>query len=58
MSLHVLPNHLPPVAYVFAKGRPSGWVRAELAASGMTLTLAALDKSHGQHGEKHELAWR
>jgi hypothetical protein len=50
--------NLPPVAYAFAKGRPSGWVRADLAASGMTLTLAALDKSHNQHGEKHELAWR
>ena len=50
--------NLPPVAYVFAKGRPSGWVSANLAASGMTLTLSALDKSHKQHGEKHQLAWR
>jgi 3',5'-cyclic AMP phosphodiesterase CpdA len=50
--------NLPPVAYVFSKGRPSGWVRADLAASGITLTLSALDKTHKQHGEKHELAWR
>jgi hypothetical protein len=50
--------NLPPVAYVFSAGRPSGWVQAILAASGMTLTLSALDKSHKQHGEKHELAWR
>lgn len=50
--------NLPPVAYVFAKGRPSGWVKAELAESGITLTLSALDKAHKQHSEKHELAWR
>jgi len=50
--------NLPPVAYVFAKGRPSGWVRADLAERGLTLTLSALDKTHHQHGEKHELAWR
>lgn len=50
--------NLPPVAYVFAKGRPSGWVSATIAESGMTLTLSALDKSHKQHGEKIELAWR
>jgi hypothetical protein len=24
----------------------------------MTLTLSALDKTHKQHCEKHELAWR
>jgi Icc protein len=50
--------NLPPVAYVFAKGRPSGWVRVDVATSGMTLTLSALDKTHMQHGEKRELAWR
>ena len=50
--------NLPPVAYVFTKGRPSGWVRADLAERGLTLTLSALDKTHKQHGEKHELAWR
>lgn len=50
--------NLPPVAYVFGKGKANGWVRADLTASGMTLTLSALDKSHAQHGEKHQLAWR
>lgn len=50
--------NLPPVAYVFAKGRPSGWISAEIGAGGMKLTLSALDKIHKQHGEKHELAWR
>jgi 3',5'-cyclic AMP phosphodiesterase CpdA len=50
--------NLPPVAYVFAKGRPSGWVSATIAEKGITLTLSALDKTHQQHGEKHELAWR
>ncbi len=50
--------NLPPVAYVFSAGRPSGWVQAILAANGLTLTLSSLDKAHKQHGEKHELAWR
>jgi 3',5'-cyclic-AMP phosphodiesterase len=55
-GLHLV--NLPPVAYVFAAGRPSGWVSAELADRGITLTLHALDRQHAQHGERHELAWR
>jgi len=55
-GLHLV--NLPPVAYVFGKGRPSGWVRADVNESGITLTLSALDKQHSQHGERHELAWR
>jgi len=50
--------NLPPVAYIFTKGRPSGWVSAEVGRDGMKLALSALDKSHRQHGEKHVLAWR
>lgn len=50
--------NLPPVAYVFTKGRPNGWVSAELSATGITLTLLALDRGHKQHAEKHELSWR
>jgi 3',5'-cyclic AMP phosphodiesterase CpdA len=50
--------NLPPVAYVFGKGRPSGWVRADVSGTGLKLTLSALDKQHPQHGEQHELLWR
>jgi 3',5'-cyclic AMP phosphodiesterase CpdA len=50
--------NLPPVAYVFAKGRPNGWVSADVRPDGMTLTLNALDRKHADHGQKHELAWR
>jgi 3',5'-cyclic AMP phosphodiesterase CpdA len=55
-GIHLI--NLPPVAYVFTKGRPSGWVSAEVRADGMTLVLHALDRTHSQHGEKHVLAWR
>jgi Icc protein len=50
--------NLPPTAYVFAKGKPNGWVLAEYRDRGMTLVLNSLDRTHKQHGEKHELAWR
>lgn len=50
--------NLPPVAYVFAKGKPSGWVDAQLTSQGATLTLQSLDQQHPQHGETHELSWR
>lgn len=55
-GIHLI--NLPPVAYVFAQGRPNGWVSADVLNDGMTLTLHALDRAHAQHGEKHELAWR
>jgi Icc protein len=50
--------NLPPVAYTFAKGRPSGWVDLELSKTGGVFTLRALDPKHRQHGEKHVLRWR
>jgi 3',5'-cyclic AMP phosphodiesterase CpdA len=50
--------NLPPVAYPFAKDRPSGWIEATLTKSGGTFTLHSLDTKHRQHGQKHELAWR
>lgn len=55
-GLHLV--NLPPVAYVFGKGRPSGWVRADVSGKGLKLTLSALDKQHSQHGEQHDLLWR
>lgn len=50
--------NLPPTAYVFDSQRPNGWVRATVSAGGLALELRAIDPSHPQHGEKHELAWR
>lgn len=49
--------NLPPVAYVFAAGKPNGWVRADLRENGLTLTLRTIDPAHKQHGERVELTW-
>lgn len=54
-TLHLI--NLPPVAYVFGAGKPNGWVHARLSATGMTLTLHAIDKQHPQQGERVELSW-
>ena len=32
--------NLPPVAYVFQEGNPSGWVHLQLSKNGMTLKLS------------------
>ena len=50
--------NLPPVAYVFQAGAPSGWVDVKFTEDGATLELRCVDPAHPQHGEKHELAWR
>lgn len=50
--------NLPPVAYVFAKGKPSGFVEIELAEARAKLRLSALDTEHPEHGKVVELAWR
>jgi hypothetical protein len=55
-GLHLV--NLPPVAYVFKDGLPSGWVRAELRANGMSLRLQSVDPKHAAHLQTHELAWR
>lgn len=55
-GLHLV--NLPPVAYVFGKGKPSGWVDVQLADSGASFTLQCLDTKHAQHGKTVELAWR
>jgi len=54
-QLHLI--NLPPVAYVFAAGKPNGWVRAELQENGLTLELRTIDPAHKQCGERVELAW-
>ena len=50
--------NLPPVAYVFRQGSPSGWVDVRLTAGGASLCLQCLDKSHPKHGETIDLTWR
>ncbi|MFI4861022.1 MAG: metallophosphoesterase family protein [Phycisphaerales bacterium JB063] len=50
--------NLPPTAYVFAPGKPNGWVDCRLAEDAATLTLNCIDRRHGQHGEQVELDYR
>lgn len=50
--------NLPPTAYVFERGRPSGWVRATLKPDGMEIELRALDGKHPDHAQVKRLAWR
>ena len=53
--LHLV--NLPPVAYVFADGKPNGWVEARTQHDGIKLRLNAHDPQHPQHGETVELKW-
>jgi 3',5'-cyclic-AMP phosphodiesterase len=55
-GLHLV--NLPPVAYVFGKGRPNGWVDARVVQDGMSLELRCLDRKHPQHGKTVGLKWR
>jgi Icc protein len=55
-GIHLI--NLPPVAYIFQAGDPSGWVDVNLSDAGATLELRCIDPSHKQHGERHELKWR
>jgi hypothetical protein len=50
--------NLPPVAYVFSRGMPSGWVDVQLADRGATLTLDCIQPEHPQHGQTVTLQWR
>ena len=54
-GIHLI--NLPPVAYVFAPGKPNGWIHAQFQKGGVELQLHAIDRSHAAHGEKVELAW-
>jgi predicted phosphodiesterase len=55
-GLHCI--NLPPVAYVFQTGDPSGWVHATLERSSMKLELRCLDAAHPAHGQAVRLKWR
>lgn len=50
--------NLPPVAYVFKDGNPSGWVHATMGRSNMRLELRCLDTKHAAHGQVRDLEWR
>ena len=55
-GLHFI--NLPPVAYLFRKGDPNGWVDARLKPGGATLELRCLNPRHPRHAETHHLEWR
>lgn len=47
--------NLPPVAYVFQKERPSGWVEVVTTARKATFHLHSLDKGHQEEGAEVEI---
>ncbi|MCX8090095.1 MAG: metallophosphoesterase [Verrucomicrobiae bacterium] len=55
-GLHLV--NLPPVAYVFRQGMPSGWVHARVSEEGMRLELRCIDRTHPAQGQTVELPWR
>ena len=55
-GIHLI--NLPPVAYVFREGDPSGWVLATVSRKGMNLELRCVKQTHPEHGKVTELKWR
>ncbi len=55
-GLHLL--NLPPVAYVFKKGDPSGWVDCTVDPQGAKLMLRTIDPAHPAHRDTWDLKWR
>lgn len=55
-GIHLI--NLPPVAYVFKKGQPNGWVLAEEQKNGLLLTLHTLDPNHSANLQQVQLEWR
>lgn len=55
-GIHLI--NLPPVAYVFHEGNPTGWVQAKCQKEGMRLELRCVDPRHPAHGEVVDLTWR
>jgi Icc protein len=54
-GLHLI--NLPPVAYVFDKKRPNGWVEVTTTADKAIFRLHALNKDHAENGSKVELSF-
>jgi len=50
--------NLPPTAYPFKPGPPSGWVRTTLTRDGMEIELRSLDPNHPDHARVKLLPWR
>jgi 3',5'-cyclic-AMP phosphodiesterase len=50
--------NLPPVAYVFEKGKPNGWVYATVQPDSLRLEMHCLDRTHKTHGQVLDLKWR
>jgi hypothetical protein len=50
--------NLPPVAYIFREGDPSGWIHAMSQRDGMKLELRSIDPEHKAHGQIVNLKWR
>ncbi len=55
-GLHLV--NLPPVAYIFQQGDPSGWVHAILGKKSLRLELRSIDTAHKDQGQILELEWR
>ena len=55
-GIHLI--NLPPVGYVFRKGKPSGWIDAQLTERGASLRLVCHDVEHPQHDKTAALKWR
>jgi len=55
-GIHLI--NLPPTAYVFKTGRPSGWVHATFTHGGADFELRCLDPKHPEHAQVKTLRWR
>ena len=55
-GIHLI--NLPPVAYVFTPGKPSGWIHASFRDDGARLEMRCIDPTHPAHGNVTELTWR
>jgi Icc protein len=55
-GIHLI--NLPPTAYVFQQGQPNGWVHLNLQSDGARLELRCIDRTHKDHGQIVQLAWR
>jgi 3',5'-cyclic-AMP phosphodiesterase len=55
-GIHLI--NLPPTAYVFEQGKPSGWVRARVGDDQMQIELRCVNQKHPQNGETKTLYWR
>jgi predicted phosphodiesterase len=55
-GIHLI--NLPPVAYVFARGKPNGFCEVLVGEAGATVKLTAIDKAHADNGKVLDLKWR